>query len=271
MASADEDRRDAVAKVQEWKMQLVSAKFKREINATATTPVPPPTWENGSAGLCPCCRGRNVDDDSADDGRNVDDDSADDVQSSSIAGILLHLDTICRPDIFSWYRWCRGRTDDDANTDTVGSAMAAVDGDSDTDDDSTDSTEAVTDDDTDDENDDDGTAAAVIEDAPGEDAAVDEATGTVGEAASRLDFGSVHFYVVRVASTIASFVEDSLFQASAPPTDMKPAFSVVWDSGASLCVSPCKEDFVGPLNDPPANPTNGVSGPVQVAGSGYVS
>ena len=173
-----------MAKVEQWKLQLVSERTHDKLQTDERPDVPPPTWESDSDSDESSCRGRD------DDG------------------------TPCQ--------CCRGSGDDDAVV-----------------------VETAFDDDDDDD---------------------------VGDTdASWINFDTVHFYVARVASTIASFAEDSLFLASVPAADMEAAFPVVWDTGASVCVTHCKEDFVGPLRPPPPTPTNGVDGPVQVAGSGQVS
>jgi len=52
---------------------------------------------------------------------------------------------------------------------------------------------------------------------------------------------------------------------------MSEAFRVVWDSGASICVSNCKEDFIERLHAPPTSITSGIDGPINVEGCGHVS
>ena len=81
---------------------------------------------------------------------------------------------------------------------------------------------------------------------------------------------TVHLYNLTIGSSVASFVTDHLFLAS-HQTELKPAFPVIWDSGASICVTPHKEDIVGPMGPPPQSSTKGVGGPVEVKGSGHVA
>ena len=49
------------------------------------------------------------------------------------------------------------------------------------------------------------------------------------------------------------------------------AFPVVWDSGASVCVTMDKSDFVGPLEPPPHTRTEGITSEVKVEGQGHIA
>ena len=84
--------------------------------------------------------------------------------------------------------------------------------------------------------------------------------------------GTVLLYNVTttIATSIAEFAEDHLF-LSATSTDPEPAYPIIWDSGASVCVTPNKDDFVGKLLPPPHNNTKGIGGPIEVTGCGRVA
>ena len=48
-------------------------------------------------------------------------------------------------------------------------------------------------------------------------------------------------------------------------------FDVIWDTGASLSISPCKDDFVGPIEKVTfSNKISGIGSGVRIAGRGYV-
>ena len=51
--------------------------------------------------------------------------------------------------------------------------------------------------------------------------------------------------------------------------DDKDTFTVVWDSGASMCVSPDKKDFIGPINELPKPATiQGIGNNLRIEGVG---
>ncbi|CAJ1949055.1 unnamed protein product [Cylindrotheca closterium] len=80
----------------------------------------------------------------------------------------------------------------------------------------------------------------------------------------------IHLYPVMIGSSVAEYANDHLFLTDHCAKDLEPAFPVIWDSGASVCVSPHLDDFVGPLGPPPCSSTKGVGGPVEVKGTGNV-
>ena len=54
--------------------------------------------------------------------------------------------------------------------------------------------------------------------------------------------------------------------------DPSDTFTVVWDSGASMCVTFDKEDFVGPIQPLPSKSTiNGIANNLRIEGKGTVS
>ena len=83
----------------------------------------------------------------------------------------------------------------------------------------------------------------------------------------------IHLYNVTVSfgASIAEYIEDSLFVAETIDP-MIPDFPVIWDSGASICVTFEESDFAGRLQDPPPHMarTKGINGTVVVKGVGYV-
>eukprot|EP00980_Cylindrotheca_fusiformis_P017477 scaffold5475_cov142-Cylindrotheca_fusiformis.AAC.1 len=57
--------------------------------------------------------------------------------------------------------------------------------------------------------------------------------------------------------------------ASGPNPD---TFPIIWDSGASCCVTFDRNDFVGPIRDPPPSATTeGITNDVKVVGTGFVA
>ncbi|CAJ1935827.1 unnamed protein product [Cylindrotheca closterium] len=84
--------------------------------------------------------------------------------------------------------------------------------------------------------------------------------------------GTVSIYnaTTTIATSIAEFAQDHLF-LSKTSANMEPAFPVIWDSGASVCVTPHQRDFVGTLHSPPNSSTKGIGGPIEVTGCGHVA
>ena len=71
---------------------------------------------------------------------------------------------------------------------------------------------------------------------------------------------------------ILTAIRNSLLSHTTAASHHKGWFSVIWDSGASLSVSPHREDFVGPIHKPPPNTTvQGLGKNLRIAGIGHVA
>ena len=51
---------------------------------------------------------------------------------------------------------------------------------------------------------------------------------------------------------------------------LKDAFNVIWDSGASFCITHDKRDFIGPIKQIKDASVNGINGPMEIIGSGRI-
>ena len=52
--------------------------------------------------------------------------------------------------------------------------------------------------------------------------------------------------------------------------NLNDTFDVIWDSGASFCITNNRKDFIGPIRKIKDGSVNGINGPMEITGSGRV-